>query len=190
MREVIKKLVDWQLIKFEIQQRWKDLAIRKHINRNRRAVIIITNLSVIILIIIIISSFRHKETVKVSNSKQEWYYDLNTGGLFTAKAGQMPPIEAPSGPLPNGRPAGVRAYVFSYVAEPNESERHIGFLETKDPNYIYDGRDHPRYGEGMLIKRVKDKQWFPSVSRQGRAIFQQALMPNENGETPYYYPPK
>lgn len=183
-------MVDWQSLKFEIRERWKDLAIRKRINSNRRAVIIITNLSVIILIIVIISSFRNKEAVQVNNPKMDWYYDLNTGDLFAAKAGRIPPIAAPSGPLPNGAPAGVRAYVFSYVAEPNESERIIGFLETKDPNYIHDDRDSTRYGEGMLIKRLKDKQWFPSVSLQGRAIFQQAIIPNENGETPYYYPPK
>ncbi len=183
-------MVDWKSIKFDIQERLKDLAVRKWINRNRRAVIIITNLSVIILIIIIISILRSNETVKESNPKLEWYYDLNTGELFTAKAGQIPPIPAPSGPLPDGRQAGVKAYVFSYVAEPNDSERFIGFLETKDPNYIDDGRSSPRYGEGMLIKRVKDKQWFPSISRQGRAIFQQAITPNEKNEVPYYFPPK
>ncbi len=183
-------MVDFKSIKFEIQERLKDLAIRKWINRNRRAVIIVTNLSVIVFIIIIISLLRPNETVQVNNPKKEWYYDLNTGELFTNKAGRMPPIAAPSGPLLNGEPAGVRAYVFSYVSEPNDSQRFIGFLETKDPNYIDDARGHPKYGEGMLIKRVKDKQWFTSVSWQGRAILQRAIMPNENGDEPYYCPPK
>ncbi len=183
-------MVDWKSIKYDIQERLKDLAVRKWINSNRRAVIIVTNVSVIIFIIVIISLLRSNETVQESNPKKEWYYDLNTGELFAAKACRMPPVAAPSGPLADGRQAGVRAYVFSYVSEPNDSERFIGFLETKDPNYIDDDRSRPRYGEGMLIKRVKDKQWFPSVSRQGRAIFQQVLMPNENSELPYYCPPK
>lgn len=183
-------MVDWTNIKYNIEERLENLAFRKWINRNRRIVIIVTNISVIILIIVIVSMLRSNETVQESNPKLEWYYDLNTGELFVSKAGQIPPITAPSGPLPDGRPAGVRAYVFSYVEEPNESERIIGFLETRDPNYIVDSKDGPRYGEGMLIKRVKDKQWFPAVSPQGRAIFQRAITPNEKDEIPYYVPVK
>src|SRR5690606_2033446 len=37
-----------------------------------------------------------------------WYWDLNTGEKFIAPAG-FAAVDAPSGRLPNGAPAGVRA---------------------------------------------------------------------------------
>lgn len=56
-----------------------------------------------------------------------YFYDLNTGELFAGRSNQVPPIEAPSGPLPDGSPAGVGAYVIEYVDAPGE--RHIVYLE-------------------------------------------------------------
>jgi hypothetical protein len=137
-------------------------------------------------------------TAKVDLGEKEWFYDLNTGKLFTANKGLTPPIEAPSGPLPDGRPAGVRAYVLSYAFEPNESERFIGLLETTDPRggdeNLPSGEGYAsaarQWAKGKLFRTVEDERWVPADSRLGQAIWQKAFIPNENGEPPHYCPPK
>ncbi|MFB0524031.1 MAG: hypothetical protein ACETVZ_00700, partial [Phycisphaerae bacterium] len=136
--------------------------------------------------------------IRLEDYKKAWFYDLNTGKLFVAESDQIPPIEAPSGPLPNGRPAGVKAYVLSYVYDPNESERFIGFLETTDPKRQSDSSrmvdtnagSAKQWGKDKLICKVKYKHWVPANSRQGRAIVEEAFIPNENGERPHYCWPK
>ena len=67
-------------------------------------------------------------------SGQIWYYDLNNGRLFTGKATDIAPIDAPSGPLPGGAPAGVKAYVFSYGDCDDESQRFVAWLERASRN--------------------------------------------------------
>lgn len=65
---------------------------------------------------------------------QVWYYDLNTGQLFTGKIEDVAPIDAPSGPLPDGGQAGVKAYVFSYGDCDDENQRVVGWLERASVN--------------------------------------------------------
>ncbi len=197
------RLPDW--LRFEMREKWerlqdrcKELALRRWINDNPKIVIAITTVSACVLLLVVIMLLWPGKTVTIELGEKEWFYDLNTGKLFAAKKGLTPPIEAPSGPLPNGRPAGVRAYVLTYAYEPNESERFIGFLETTDPR---GGDESPPSGEGYasgarqwakdkLIRTVEDERWVPADSRLGQAIFQKAFIPNENGERPYYCPPK
>ncbi|MHC4500419.1 MAG: hypothetical protein ACYS21_15065 [Planctomycetota bacterium] len=133
----------------------------------------------------------------IEASSKEWYYDLNTGRLFTAEEGLIPPIDAPSGPLADGGAAGVKACVLTYVAEPNEAERFVGFLETSDPNAgnaREDAASIPggagRWGRGKLIRRVEDGGWVRADSGEGWAILEEAFVPDENGERPYYVRPK
>jgi hypothetical protein len=197
------RLPDW--LRFEMREKWerlqdrcKELPLRRWINDNPRIVIAITTISACVLLLVVITLLWPKGVAEVELGEKEWFYDLNTGKLFTAKKGLTPPIEAPSGPLPDGRPAGVRAYVLTYAYEPNESERFIGFLETTNPRGEDDStRSSHKYasgfgqwGKGKLIRRVEDEQWVPADSRLGQAIFQKAFIPNENGEHPYYCPPK
>jgi len=197
------RLPDW--LRFEMREKWerledrcKELALRRWINDNPKIVIAITTVSACVLLAVVIMLLWPEKTVTIELGEKEWFYDLNTGKLFTAKKGLTPPIEAPSGPLPNGQPAGVRAYVLTYAYEPNESERFIGFLETTDPR---GGDESPpsgkgyasgarQWAKGKLIRTVEDERWVPADSRLGRAIWEQAFIPNENGERPYYCPPK
>jgi hypothetical protein len=114
----------------------------------------------------------------------------------------IPPIEAPSGPLENGEPAGVKAYVFSYKGEPNESERFIGFLETFTPEAKRNQTSSAnpsgdsaaelikQWGEGRLIRRIEDEKWFAANSKEGRAIIENTFRPNESGERARYCPPE
>ena len=196
------KIPDW--VRYEIRQRWerlttKQLALREWINRqNPKVAIGITCVSVFTFLVIVVRMLSGPETAKVKESKKAWFYDLNTGELFVAKSNAVPPIEAPSGPLSNGRQAGVKAYVFTYAYEPNELDYFIGFLEIPDPQAQEDTPDSAKsavhgvrqWGRGKLIRRVEDKQWVPGDSMEGRAILKEIFLPNKNGEHPRYCPPK
>jgi len=188
---------EWNYICYEIRQRWEQLEVRKRINTNPRLIIGITCASVFVLLMIILELMQAK-SLKIQDYKKEWFYDLNTGTLFVARSGQAPPIDAPSGLLPNGEPAGVRAYVFSYASEPNESNYFIGFLEIHDTQTKND-RPVPvkpvtggaqQWAQGKLIRRVEDERWVPAGSSKGWAILQEIFLPNENGERASYYPPR
>lgn len=184
------KLPQWKYLKDDIEDWFSRLFIRKWINTNPRIIILITNISVILLIIVMYS------VVRKNGSRPEyekaWYYDLNTGQLFVAENGVESSIKAPSGPAPDGKPAGVKAYVFSYVKNPDQSQRFVGFLEKDDPNYN-NSRPLPnssKWGEGKLVKRISDNKWFPADSKEGKEIFKQALTPNKDGESPSQLSPQ
>jgi hypothetical protein len=173
------------------------LSARGWINKNPRIIVSITLASVLMLLVIIGLLIPDKTAVEVREYEKGWFYDLNTDKLFVAKSDLVPPIESPSGPLPNGELAGVKAYVFSYVTEPNESERFIGFLETfqteaKEQEVVpvkpaSGGAE--KWGQGKLIRRLSDEQWVPANSEQGKAILNELFSKNENGQTAHYYPP-
>jgi len=197
------EIPEW--LKYDIQRKrerlgrwWGELAARKWANDNPVFVMAITGASVLLLLVVIVWLAWPEPRVPVVEYKKEWFYDLNTGDLFTAKKGLTPPIEAPSGSLPDGGPAGVRAYVLSYMDEPNEAERFIAFLEIADPNGANDVPDKPgpkltpamRWGRGRLLRRLEDEQWVPGDSPQGQAIFSEAFGSDETGERPSYYQPK
>jgi len=206
------RIPDW--LRYEIREQWERLGARllparRWINRqNPRIIITITIASVLLLLTVVIwMLIPEKPLEKVELSDKAWFYDLNTGKLFIGKNDQNPPIEAPSGPLSiesaagplqEGGPAGVKAYVFTYAREPNESERFIGFLETSVPREIMERLESikpnagstERWGYGKLVRRLEDKYWVPGDSDEGRAILKEAYLPNETGESARYCPPE
>jgi len=189
---------EFKYLLYDIKQYWEQSAARQWINRNPRIIIGITAASVFVLLIIVIAQLAPEQPVEVVNYKKAWFYDLNTGRLFVAKSDAVPPIKAPSGPLPNGQPAGVKAYVFSYSYEPNESDSFIGFLEIPNRQIknssVASGEtksdETNSWGQGRLIRRVTDEQWVPANSNEGRAILREVYLPNENGMRPHYYSPR
>lgn len=188
------RIPDW--LRYEIERRWQQLAVRKWINNNPRLIIGITAASVFIFLVIAIGYLMPGETINVEEYEKGWFYDLNTSELFIAKAELAGPIEAPSGPLPDGKPAGVKAYVFSYASEPNQSNRFIGFLEMPNPEIEKQGSAEAggvgseKWLPGRLVRRVEDKKWYPANSSKGQAILNEAFRLNENGQRPYYCPPE
>ncbi len=193
------RLPDW--LRYEIEHRWERLAVnaRRRINAHPGLIIGITATSVFVLLVTIVwLSWPEKIVEEVVESELAWFYDLNTGKLFTSRSELIGPVDAPSGPLPCGRPAGVRAYVFSYIDEPNESERFIGFLER--PNLAAKNNEFAsidsslggagQWGQGRLICRVGNERWFPADSEQGQAILSWVFVPNHAGERPYYCQPE
>ena len=193
---------DW--LKYEIRENWEKVAakfgiLRRWINRQDPRIIIgITVVTVLVFVVVVISLLSGPGAPEVQEFKKAWYYDLNTGKLFVAKSRLEPPIEAPSGPLPDGKPAGVRAHVFTFAAEPNESDRFIGFLETTDPNAGINSSDSEgvrkggfaSWGEGKLIRRIEDENWVSGNSKEALAIFNEAFTTNENAERPRSCTPK
>jgi hypothetical protein len=171
-------------------------SLRAWINEHPGVVLATAAGSGVLLLFILILQFIPDKVPEIQTIEKEWYYDLNTGKLFTAAKGLTPPIDAPSGPLPSGEPAGVRAYVLSL--EPDESQRFIGFLETTAPPELvarWPTRPaHPseatKWGRGKLIRRAEDKNWVLADSRQGQQIFEEAFAPNADGERPIYCRPK
>ena len=200
------RIPDW--LDYEIREKWegvvaKLLGARGWLNRqNPKIIIAIAVFTVLLLLTIVIGLLSSGEAPKVKEYKKGWFYDLNTGKLFVAKSKLIPPIAAPSGPRENGKPAGVKAYVFSYKDEPNESECFIGFLEVFTPEAIRNQTTSAKsrgdsaaelikqWGDGRLIRRVEDEQWFAANSNEGRDIIENAFSPNEKGERARFYPPE
>ena len=191
---------DW--LKYEIIHRWekmdfhrKDSSLREWLQSYSSIIIIITVVCILVLLVelVMITSNPGEE---IKEQKKEWYYDLNTKHLFVSRARREVPIKAPSGKLPDGNLAGVRAYVFTYSNnnEPNEAERFIGFLEKPDPNLK--GSEPPgnlsgaeRWGFGKLIRKEDDSSWVSANSPQGREIMKVLFSPDVNGQTATYCPP-
>lgn len=168
------------------------------VNEHPLAVAILTAGSILLLVVIAVVQLLPDKPTPVRVLDRVWYYDLNTGRLFVAGTGLTPPIEAPSGPLATGAPAGVRACVLAYADDPNESERFIGFLETTaaggsavrpsaQPAYRNAATEWAR---GKLLRRVADKTWVPADSKQGQSILNEAFAPNAQGERPCYCQPE
>ena len=206
------KLPDW--LRYEIREQWERLGARllparRWINRqNPNMIIAITIATVLLLLTVVIwMLIPEKPLEKIELSDKAWFYDLNTGKLFVGKDNQIPPIEAPSGPLSigsaagplqEGGPAGVKAYVFSYAREQNESERFIGFLETGMPEVMMERLESikpnagstKRWGYGKLVRRLEDKYWIQGDSDGGRTILKDVYLPDKTGAIPHYCPPE
>jgi hypothetical protein len=192
------KMPDFGYLKYEIKGCWERLAIRDWLSRSPILIISASVLLVVGVIAFLVWLSLPEKVVQVDTSEKQWFYDLNHQSLFVVKSGQLPPIEAPSGPLANGAPAGVRAYVFTYSNDPNTTDTFIGFLETIDPN-VDKSTIGPMdlrvsgaetFSEGRLIRRTKDKEWVEANSEEGRAILKEAFRKNESGKIPEYIPPK
>jgi hypothetical protein len=185
-------------LKYEIKGWWERLAIRDWLKQSPILIIGASLLLVIGVMVFLVSLTLPDKVEQVDTSEKEWFYDLKHRSLFIAKSGQLPPIEAPSGPLANGEPAGVRAYVFTYSDDPNTTDTFIGFLETTDPNVdkssigLMDLRvsGAEMFSKGRLIRRVKDKEWVEANSEEGRAILKEVFRKDETGKIPHYLPPK
>ena len=103
------RMPDFGYLKYEIKEWWERLAIREWLSRSPKLVIGVSVVLVVGLIVFAIWLTLPKKVVEVENYEKDWFYDLKHRRLFVARKGQIPPIEAPSGPLSNGEPAGVRA---------------------------------------------------------------------------------
>jgi hypothetical protein len=178
-----------------LQERFRHLRVRESINDNPRLVLGVTVFSVLLLTGVVALVLRPAPGRRRDPGRSAWFYDLNTGELFVSSSEEVGPIEAPSGPLPSGAHAGLRAHVYSYVLDPNESELFVGFLERPDPSAGSSRRgadmsDFRKWARITLIRGVDDGEWVAATSPGGREILQGLTRPNERGQTPIYQVPR
>jgi hypothetical protein len=171
------------------------LGIRGRINAPAWAAVGVSLVAVLLLIWLVTWMLRPSQVIPFKQGPKAWFYDLNSGKLFVGASHAIGPVAAPSGPLPDGRPAGVRAHVYSYVLNPKESDLFVGFLERPDPDAGLDrqgsgARGTPQWGQGKAIKRAQDKRWVSATSPEGREILKALTRPNERGQTPIYQVPR
>lgn len=112
------------------------------------------------------------------NVDSEWFYDLETKTLFAGPINQYPPIDTPSGKKIDGRPAGVRAWVFACDGACDDENNHvILYLEQYSPEL------HRRLLEGIyvppdmtlkatMVRKVDDDAWMSAAADDGRAVIE------------------
>ena len=125
-------------------------------------------------------------------SDQSYYFDLNTGEVFTAKTASSP-IEAPSGRTDAGDPAGVAAQIFacdgcqaSYAGmtpeEIEDSGATLAFLErTVNKPELRDVEEGVT-GQVTEVTRPDEIQWVNVSSPAGQRLVNRGL-DCPNGET-------
>lgn len=180
-----RKLEQWQ---YSLQ----DLGIRDWANDNPVVVMACTAVSAMVLLAALTWSQRSPSVDPFKAGRKAWFYDQNTEQLFKASSKNPGPINAPSGPLPDGNPSGVRAHVYSYIPEPNEADLFIGFLETPAPERDKAGQiqtdadPEQSWAQNRLIKRPEDDTWVLASSVEGRKILSTLSLPNTEQQTPIY----
>lgn len=178
-----------------LREGFERLHLKDRIGDHPKAAAIVGLLLALVLAGVLARIVRRAPKPGFRESKRVWFYDLNTGELFSASSKKVGLIEAPSGPLPNGDPAGVRAHVYSFLRDPNEAERFIAFLEKPDPNANVEALNPDRshfkeWACGRLIKRAGSATWVSPTSPRGQQIIQQVTCPNAYGKIPIYQTPK
>jgi hypothetical protein len=187
------EIPEW--VRYELVERFNKS--RRWVNENPKAVWGIASVSFFVLLLVLIGLLSGDSRPEVKPPKKAWFYDLNTGELFVDRASKEGPIEAPSGALANGEPAGVKANVFTYANDPNENDLFIGYLERPDPNVTLEGVEvkkvggsASRWGEGKLVRTVEDANWVSATSNKGRGILRGATKRDSMGRIARYHAPK
>jgi len=140
--------------------------IRHRLNQYPVLVMSVTTLLVVgtLSYVVIAQGVFGPDTIDTGTS---WYYDLNTQQFFKAPAGQRTPIAAPSGPLPTGEPAGVRAWAFGCAGVTDPDQASIVVLETYHPAAFTDEpivpAEQSAYGPdiplGYLYRKASEETW-------------------------------
>ena len=175
---------------YKIQEKYERLGLREWLTKNARIAIPILVAFILLSFIALLVKSTPDTIMQKEIVHKAWFYDLNTKQLFVDEDTEIPPIAAPSGPLPDGQHAGVRAHVYCRGFGENQSKPFIGFLETykTEPATASDPTSEPK--NTRLIKRPKDEEWIIADSYMGRIIMDEIFKPDENGNRLHYYSPK
>jgi hypothetical protein len=208
------KLPEWKYLKYNIQHKWSQMnaskgystksykgdtlmqrfaAIRILISTNPMIKISVCSLCLILIVSLVSVTLFSGGPEKVNNIKIMWFYDMNTGELFTADKTELPPIETPSGSSADGQHAGVIANVLTYDPTGEDADlQFVAYLEklTNDgitaweKAFETETQMQMKWETGRLIKRVDDTEWVEANSPKGLFIRNSIYRPNENGVTP------
>ena len=128
-----------------------------------------------------------------SRIAQAYFYDLNTGTLYTAAADETGPLETPSGSFA-GHPAGVRAVVFSCDSCNDPAQQFVGWLEMPDAEFQLPSLEEDETTDdepsSVLIRREHGTHWHPIDSREAELIMEQVQQHCGEGKTPRYCHPR
>lgn len=124
----------------------------------------ITGLTISIILLMVAAVF-YKGLFQSNNRPGDnelgYYFDLNTRELFIRDGTMRPPIEAPSGADEDGKPAGVRAYVYGKAAGDSDNIK-IAFLEYEVPG-------------GAMISNPEVIKWVSATSLNGARLRQSCV---------------
>ncbi len=120
-----------------------------------------------------------------------WYYDLNTGEYFVQRIEYGPTIDAPSGALPTGEPAGVRVWAFACQPGVHPADAELVVLEAAHPAATADPPPVPahqsRFGPivpiGSLTRRIDEENWSPR-GLDLEAMIEEVFIRCAQGQTP------
>ena len=191
-------MLEWKYLKEDLLYKWENLKVRRWVNENPKIILGITVFSVLLTIIIVIAIALPDKHLETQQSKKLWFYDLNTEKLFVTKSTQLPPIEAPSGPLPDGSPAGVLAHVYKFSPQNPNEEHFIGYLETlpldikrKLPRKLTPETDDAKlWYYSRLIRTIEDSNWISFTSEQAQLILNELNNSNQGIPPAEIYPQK
>ena len=176
----------WKYLKYELELRWQRMTFKEWINRNPKVFTSIAAVSFLLFAVIAIAQLIPDKPPAHEEPNTAWFCDLNTNQLFEAKSSKLPPIKAPSGTLPDGSPAGVRAYLFD-SDQPNSTQQSVGLLEKLSPegkqaqkNYDPKNHDSKLWATGRFFRRPDQKEWTPANTPKGIALYQQFHKKNNN----------
>lgn len=174
----------WRYFRYTLEDRWHRMRLRERLDRNPRAVLAIAGGSVLLLVVMVVLQLIPREAERFEVPEKVWFYDLNTQELFQVKRSKLPPIEAPSGPRPDGSPAGVRAYVYE---KPDGSMGEVAFLEMflpegKEAQQAYDPQHHDpnTWAAGRLCCRPNEMEWVAADSPEGRGLYREYYLRKNN----------
>ncbi len=149
------------------------MSVREWLNQNPS----VTTIGAIVLLGLCLWFIIHQLSTGPGSelNPRAYYYDLNTGELFVDDSSKFPPIEAPSGPDPDGQPAGVRAIVFSCSSCDDEDSLWVGYLEkfANPPTRRESGSaaDEAALGATAMLVRAPDGgKWVSDQSMVGAQI--------------------
>ena len=167
--------------------------VREWLTEHATAVAV-TAVVVFVLALLAIFIQTTDRSAPVSLGDTVYFYDLNSGDLFPAARDEIPPIESSSGPH-EGKPAGVRAYIFT-CGECTPKQWTIGYLETftdearlallkerrmqeANPNsrkpVLRPDTASPAVAKGWMIRTVDGVDWLPVRHPQARQIMANAI---------------
>lgn len=170
---------DWKYFRYKLEDKWERSGIKDLISQHPMVIAGIMGACILLFLSIAVGQLLPDKPVSAVEPQEVWFYDLNSKELFAAKGSKLPPIKAPSGPLPDGGKAGVRAYVFS-SENADGTESRICFLEKLSPegkkmqkNYEPEKHNAKEWAMGRFFKRPEDKEWVGADSPEGRAIYEE-----------------
>ncbi len=142
---------------------------------NKKNVIGLTISTVLLVLAAIFYKGLFKSYNRPGNNELGYYFDLNTRELFIRDGTMRPPIDAPSGSDEDGKPAGVRAYVYGKAAGGTDDIK-IAFLEYEIPG-------------GAMISDPEAIKWVSATSVNGARLRQSCVQRCiEQGYTERVYP--